>query len=53
MNNDKTDSLNDITKNKEIKKSLSKVKHQIIDYPSSLDNSERIKIYNDILKTLK
>ena len=53
FNNNDSDLSNYINKNKEIKKSLSKVKHKIIDYSPSLDNSERIKVYNDILKTLK
>jgi hypothetical protein len=46
-------SLDYINKNKEIKETLSKVKHEVIDYSPSLDSSERIKVYNDILKTLK
>tara|TARA_Y100001970_G_scaffold281422_1_gene392168 strand:- start:29926 stop:30741 length:816 start_codon:yes stop_codon:yes gene_type:complete len=41
-----------INKNKKIKESFKKVKHEFIDYSDSLDVSERIEVYNHILKKL-
>lgn len=52
--NDEDDSANKyINKNKKIRDELKNKKYKIINYDPSLEPSERIQVYNDILKDLK
>ena len=42
-----------INKHKTIKEALKNTKHEFINYSNSLDQSERIDVYNNILEKLK
>lgn len=53
LNDENDNAKKVIQKDINLKNSLQKENHSIIDYSASLDTSERIQIYNDILKKLQ
>ena len=53
LNDENDNAKKIIQKDINLKNSLQKENHSIIDYSTSLDTSERIQVYNDILKKLQ